>query len=161
MERTRWPTTYKGVRRDILLGLAEMPCPWHWKLVDYRIASGSSDMEPDLFSPWEDEQRLEALMPLVDRMFDRCEETVRHTSRSLLCWLRSTKPQSCYPKPFTLVALDSSKKAYRRRWKRFLAFAFRLYRMSSDVRRCLPSSRSRAIAAFIYTAARLVRPKSA
>ena len=27
MERTRWHTTYQGARRDILLGLAEMPNP--------------------------------------------------------------------------------------------------------------------------------------
>ena len=27
MERTRWETTYKGYRRDILLNLTEMPWP--------------------------------------------------------------------------------------------------------------------------------------
>ncbi|KAK5292262.1 hypothetical protein LTR16_001987 [Cryomyces antarcticus] len=102
---------------------------------DHVIGKGSSDAKPDISSSWQDEHKIDGLMPIIDRMLDRCEETVRHTSRVLLCWLRSTKPQSCYPKPFTLVALDVSKKKYRRLWKRFFALVFRAYRMPLDVRR--------------------------
>jgi hypothetical protein len=68
-------------------------------------------------------------------MLDRCEETMHHTSRSLLCWLRSTRPHVCYPKPFTLVAHEKSQKKYRQLWKRFLAFVFRLFRMPISLRR--------------------------
>jgi hypothetical protein len=82
------------------------------------------------------EQRIAALMPVINDMLDRCEETVHHTSRVLLRWLRSTKPQSCYPKPFTLVALPQSKRKYHPIFKRFVAFLFRAYRLPIDFRRC-------------------------
>jgi hypothetical protein len=129
MERTRWHTTYQGARRDILLGLAEMPNP-------NRSAEGYIiDKELDVLSSRQDERRIAALMPVIDDMLDRCEETVRHTSRVLLRWLRSTRPQECSSKPFTLVALELSKRRYRRTFKRFFALVFRAYRMSRDVRR--------------------------
>ena len=66
-------------------------------------------------------------MASVDRMLDRCEETMQHTGRSLLCWLRSTKPQACLLKPFALVGLKKSRTKYRRYFQRFIAFAFRAY----------------------------------
>jgi hypothetical protein len=74
-------------------------------------------------------------------MLDRCEETMRKTSRSLLCWLRSTRPQACYPKPFTPVALDASKRKYRQLFKRFVAFKFRAFLMPADLRRKLTGIR--------------------
>lgn len=80
-------------------------------------------------------------MVAVDHMVDRWEDTMRHTGRTILCWLRSTKPQTCYPKPFTLVALQSSAKKYRQLLKRFLAFVFRASRMSADVRHRLTGVR--------------------
>ena len=48
-----------------------------------------------------------------------------HTSRNLLCWLRSTKTQTCYQKPFALVSLKASKAKYCRYFQRYIAFAFR------------------------------------
>ena len=79
-------------------GLAEMPNP-------NRSAEGYIiDKELDVLSSRQDERRIAALMPVIDDMLDRCEETVRHTSRVLLRWLRSTRPQECSSKPFTLVA---------------------------------------------------------
>src|SRR5258706_10984897 len=72
-------------------------------------------------------------MAVIDRMFDRCEETMQHTSHLLLRWLRSTTLQTCYPKPFTLVALSASRKKYRRYWKRFIAFCFRSSRIEPEL----------------------------
>ncbi|KAF4634282.1 hypothetical protein G7Y89_g3828 [Cudoniella acicularis] len=126
IERTRWLETYLGARQDILLGLAEMPNLYR-STEEYMTGEGSQDGEGDAISSWQDEQRIAALMPIIDGMLDRCEETVQHTSRAVLCWLRSTKPQSCYPKPFTLVALPQSKRKYRRIFKRFFALLFRAY----------------------------------
>ncbi|KAH9203937.1 hypothetical protein DL95DRAFT_247965, partial [Leptodontidium sp. 2 PMI_412] len=139
MDRTRWPITYKGVRRDILRRLTEMPpvsSP-----ADHFLGQGSNPMDQDIISSQEDEVKISLLMILVDRMLDRCEETARHTGRSLLCWLRSTKPLTCYPKPFTLVGLKVSENKYRRYFKRFLALAFRAYRMPIDVRHRLTGIR--------------------
>ncbi|KAH8598381.1 hypothetical protein B0O99DRAFT_659955 [Bisporella sp. PMI_857] len=83
-----------------------------------------------------DEAKIALLTVAVDHMLDRCEETVRHTSCTLLCWLRSANPQVRYPKPFTLVAPKSSRRKYRQLLKRFFALAFRAYRMPLNTRRC-------------------------
>ncbi|KAJ9412497.1 hypothetical protein FOXG_14907 [Fusarium oxysporum f. sp. lycopersici 4287] len=60
--------------------------------------------------------------------------TARHTGRSLLCWLRSSRLESCGQNPFTLLAEDSSRKRYWRLWKRFIAFVIRGHRMPTSVR---------------------------
>jgi hypothetical protein len=61
------------------------------------------------FSTREDEQKLVSLVAVVYRMIEHCEETLQHTPRSYLCWLRSTMTEACYPKPFSLVSLKVSK----------------------------------------------------
>jgi hypothetical protein len=139
MERTRWEITYQGFRRDILRSLTEMP--WGFPPTDHVLGPSSNPADPELVSPQDDEAKIALLMVAVDHMLDRCEETLQHTGRTLLCWLRSTKPQTCYPKPFTLVALKSSKKKYRQLPKRLIAFLFRSYRMPVDVRRGLTGIR--------------------
>lgn len=116
MERTRWETTYQGFRRDILQSLAEMPR--NSSRADHILGRSPNPTDPNLVSPREDEVKIALLTVAVDHMLDRCEETMQHTGRTLLCWLRSTKHQTCYPKPFTLVALESSKRKYRQLWKR-------------------------------------------
>jgi hypothetical protein len=50
---------------------------------------GENDLDEDLVSPLEDEQKIATFLKLVDGMMDRCEETARKTSRNVLCWLRS------------------------------------------------------------------------
>ncbi|KAH8750132.1 hypothetical protein F5882DRAFT_488086, partial [Hyaloscypha sp. PMI_1271] len=130
MERTQWEITYRGCRRDILRSLTEMP--WGSPSADHVLGRSSNPADPELVSPQDDEAKIALLMVTVDHMLDRCEETMQHTGRTILCWLRSTKPQTCYPKPFTLVALKSSKKKYRQLLKRFFAFTFRAYRMPVD-----------------------------
>ena len=140
MDRTCWPVAYKNVRRDILQALAEM-LDLYCRPSDHFLGQGPSDTDEDLSSPWQDEQKIWCLMGAVDRILDRCEETMRHTSRSLLCWLRSTNPPVCYSKPFTLVALETSTKEYRKLFKRFVVFIFRASRMSADLPRQLTGIR--------------------
>ncbi|KID81245.1 hypothetical protein MGU_11382 [Metarhizium guizhouense ARSEF 977] len=62
------------------------------------------------------------ILLFVDPMMDRCEETAKKTGRSVLCWLKSVRLQSSYPKPFTLVRQSST-------------FAFRIYRADSPILR--------------------------
>jgi len=81
MERTRWLSTYQGVRRDILQRLAQMPL-CNRGVADRFLGRGSSTADPDIVSPRQDEQKIGTLLLLVDRMLDRCEETVRHTGRT-------------------------------------------------------------------------------
>ncbi|KAH6689252.1 hypothetical protein BKA61DRAFT_717673 [Leptodontidium sp. MPI-SDFR-AT-0119] len=139
MERTRWEITYQGFRRDILRSLTEMP--WGSPWIDHVLGPSSNPTDLGLVSPQDDEAKIALLIVAVDHVLDRCEETMQHTGRTILCWLRSTKPQTCYPKPFTLVALKSSKKKYRQLLKRFFAFTFCAYRMPVDVRRRLTGIR--------------------
>lgn len=128
MDRTRWPTTYKDVRRDILLGLSQLPD--RRRLAEgYHIGQAVDRGEGGILSSPHDEQKLSCLVDAVGRMLDRCEETVRHTSRSLLCWLRSFDNDRCVPRPFSLTARDPSRKRYWRLWKRCIVFVFRSCRL--------------------------------
>ena len=125
MERTRWPITYQAVHRDILLGLADPPAMPRGD--DWTI--GSSKHELLVVSPAEDEQRIWHLTKAVEAVLDRCEETMRRTGRPLLCWLITTRPSPCFPKPFKFLGRETTRKSYRRWLKGFLAFVFRAWRM--------------------------------
>ncbi|KAF1348298.1 hypothetical protein EJ07DRAFT_141904, partial [Lizonia empirigonia] len=75
MERTRWPMTYQGVRRDVLLGLAELAVVHDG--VDLTI--GQSEHDSKMTSPAGDEQKIWHLTQGVQTVLDRCEETMRGT----------------------------------------------------------------------------------
>ncbi|KAJ9655510.1 hypothetical protein H2201_008786 [Coniosporium apollinis] len=133
MERTRWPITYQGVRRDILLRLANIPVTDEanrYKLV--RTEDGV-----DLASSGEDEKRIWHLTQVVQVLLDRCEETMRRTSRPILCWLITARPLPCFPKPFKFLGREKSRRSYRRWLKGFVAFVFRVWRMESKIRSSL------------------------
>ncbi|KAH8799328.1 hypothetical protein F5884DRAFT_811482 [Xylogone sp. PMI_703] len=141
MDRTGWEETYRGKRRDILQALTEIPPSRPW--TDHFLGRGPGPGDPDLVSPLEDEIKIACLMVGMQRVFDRCKKTAQSTGHTLLRWLRSTKPDSCYPKPFTLVALQSTEKAYLRTFLRFVCLVFRAYRIPVDVRRRLTGIRFR------------------
>ncbi|KAH6953953.1 hypothetical protein BKA56DRAFT_707727 [Ilyonectria sp. MPI-CAGE-AT-0026] len=101
---------------------------------DYNLGQGLCQGDPDITISWQDEQKISCIASAVDIIFDKCEETARHTSRSLLCWLRSPQLQSCQPKPFKLIVQNSSRQRYWRLWKRLLTFIFRGYRMPASIR---------------------------
>ncbi|KEY74880.1 hypothetical protein S7711_09670 [Stachybotrys chartarum IBT 7711] len=60
----------------------------------------------------EDKRKMTGILQAIDAVLDQCKETVRRTSHNILCWLKSTRPQSSYPKPFSLVHHDSTTKKY-------------------------------------------------
>jgi hypothetical protein len=74
MERTSWATTYDGISHDILLNLSTMP---YNNSADHFLGHGSGDNGPDFFSPQRDERKLYSLVIAVNRMLDRCEETMQ------------------------------------------------------------------------------------
>ncbi|KAI5455853.1 hypothetical protein BGZ63DRAFT_368048, partial [Mariannaea sp. PMI_226] len=119
LERTRWPTIFKGSRRDILKAMNQLPRRYVDRLSrsDYNISQGPAEGNPSITSSWDDERKLACIVGAIDRMFDRCENTVQHISRFLLCWLLSTYPQFCHTRPFSLVAKTSTKVRYRYLWK--------------------------------------------
>jgi hypothetical protein len=138
IERTRWAVTYSGIRRDLLRRLAAVLSPGG---ADVFLGPGPSPGDPDLWSPRQDEQKLYRLMGAVQRVLDRCDETVRHTGHGLLRWLQSTQPHACCRKPFTLVSLPTTKKKYWRLFQRFVVFVFRVFQISSGSRRRLTGIR--------------------
>ncbi|KAH7074967.1 hypothetical protein BKA63DRAFT_444495, partial [Paraphoma chrysanthemicola] len=139
MERTRWPITYQGVRRDVLLGLGDIPVAY--EAVDLTI--GQSEDGTNITSTSKDEQKIWHLTQAVQVVLYRCEETMRRTSRPLLCWLITTRPSPCFPKPFKFLGREQTRRSYRRWLKGFLAFVFRAWRMEPGKRSSLTGIRLR------------------
>ena len=140
LERTGWEQTYEAVNRDLLRNLTIAPSPGLSPPTGLLLGQGGSGagyarLGGDVISPADDEWKIAALMAAVDTVMDRCEQTARTTSRSILCWLRSVRPHGCYAKPFTFVSTAASRKRYILLLKRFVAMVFRAYRLPSGVRR--------------------------
>ena len=84
----------------------------------------------ELYSPHDDEARLMRMRAAIDRAFDRCEDTVRHTDVALHFWLRSDNPdRPCKRAPFRLVGRESTTVAYRRLMERCVCFWMRFWRL--------------------------------
>lgn len=133
IERTRWAETYRGARRDVLVALTVPPTASSQR----RGLSLGRLVDLELHSRPEDERRLGQIAQAVDRLFDRCEETVKRTGHPILCWLRSRHARSTFSKPFQLVGRPSTRYRYRRVWKRFLWLALRVYRLPAAVRQAV------------------------
>lgn len=88
MKRTRWPITYQGVRRDVLLDLTVVPVAHHGVV----LTVGQSGHGLNVMSPSKDEQRIWHLTQAVQAVLSRCEGTMRRTGHPLLCWLITTRP---------------------------------------------------------------------
>ncbi|KAI3573852.1 hypothetical protein IWW34DRAFT_751844 [Fusarium oxysporum f. sp. albedinis] len=138
LERTGWERTFGGIDRELLKNLTTAPSPVtsHRGLILKESSNRSSDVYSDewMISSADDERKITALLAAVDMVMDRCEQTARTTSRSLLCWLRSVRPHGCYAKPFTFVGKAASRRKYIRLLKRFIALVFRAYRLPADIR---------------------------
>ncbi|KAH7199034.1 uncharacterized protein B0J16DRAFT_360609 [Fusarium flagelliforme] len=134
LDRTQWPSIYRGSRRDVLRALIRLP-DRHSLNADYILGQGSLEGASNLISPREDEQKISCIMRALDSVIDRCEDTVRYTSHNLRCWLLSSRLQSRREIAFNLVAEKSSEIKYRRTQKQLLAFVLRLYRMPDGSRR--------------------------
>ncbi|KAL6405826.1 hypothetical protein AUP68_10965 [Ilyonectria robusta] len=137
LERTRWPIAYKNVRRDILQAMTRLPACNRIDPsfnADFVLGQGPREGDADIVSLKHDEQKIACMLGAVDLTLDRCELTVQHTSRLLLCWLLSSKPGAYQPKPFALMTEENTRKKYRSLWKRFIAFILRAYLISATIR---------------------------
>ncbi|KFA53315.1 hypothetical protein S40293_10275 [Stachybotrys chartarum IBT 40293] len=124
-------------------GWEEMPrwradCPAQQRALYRQFATQSGKISD---AEIEDEKRIETIVGLFDKTMDRCEDTVRKTSRGLLCWLRNISPSTCYQKPFSFVIYNSTTRRYRLLFKRCLALVLRAYRMSPEIRRMIIGAR--------------------
>jgi hypothetical protein len=83
-----------------------------------------------------DEHRIRSIGAGIDALFDRCEDTARHTDHSIRCWLRSNLADRPYKAPFQLTIRLSTRSWYRTLWRRLVYFWFRLYRLQHHLQ-CL------------------------
>jgi hypothetical protein len=97
MRRTCWAETFAGADRKLLVQLAQIP-----RAAERDLALGVYEGSA-MYSSRKDECKLSYLVTALDRVFDRCEDTVRPTDVSLRCLLRSSYPDRTYKAPFELV----------------------------------------------------------
>ena len=140
MDRTQWLKTYQNGGRDILQALVRLPNSGGVE-ADYTICEMPGGNRAPLVSSRISEQKLSYLLGAMDCLLDRCEETVRHTSRHILSWLQSTKQTMDTRRTFSLVAKPASRQRYRRLWKCFIAFLFRVSHLSEEIRKDLLGDR--------------------
>ncbi len=100
IERTGWERMFKGRDRNVLSTMLSLP--WHRRTQPpLQLAlPGTPRFEEGLVITAEDETKIAHLLSLVNPMMERCDETVRKTSRNLLSWLKSVRPLSSSPDPF-------------------------------------------------------------
>lgn len=137
MRRTGWTKTFLGANRSLLVMLGTSP-----KINGDAFDVGDDKGTKVVFSAT-DERRLTVVGHAIDRFFDRCEGTLRHTDHSLRCCLRSHYPGRSYKSPLELPSRDSTRTRYRSLWKRMIFFCIRVYLLEERTRRtilCLPFS---------------------
>ncbi|KAG7408747.1 hypothetical protein Forpe1208_v012128 [Fusarium oxysporum f. sp. rapae] len=128
MRRTDWDRIFENAECSLLISLALLPSPSPQKLY-----LGTYNRK-ELSSSRADEHKLMAIVSALDRLFDRCGETVRFTDTSVRRWLRGRFPDRPYKTPFELVS-PSSERLYRREFKRCICFWLRLWRLPISIAR--------------------------
>lgn len=123
MRRTGWDDLFKDAHRDVLITLLTPPYT-HSSSLRPAIHNGRT-----LVSPAADEDKLRLMMAALDRLIDRCCDTIRHTDVSMRRWLRGRFADRPFKAPFELVSRPESERKYRRLIKRFLCFWLRLWRL--------------------------------
>ncbi|KAG4282249.1 hypothetical protein FPRO04_13325 [Fusarium proliferatum] len=127
MRRTRWGETFSQARRDMLVTLSEVPLT-----TGQPFWIGVHDGE-QICSPVKDECKLAFIVQALDRLFDRCADTVMHTDVSVRRWLRGRFSDRPYKAPFELVMRSASESQYRKEFKRCLCFWFRVLQLPKSV----------------------------
>jgi hypothetical protein len=124
---TQWPAQFAGLSLEIIAATAVLPekAPQSDRILGPFAGE-------QFLSPVADEVKLQQLVQLLDRMFDRCNETVAVTPHLLRCWLHTTTLEGFWPKPFQLLGRPKSQQKYRARWKQFICFAFRVWATDSS-----------------------------
>lgn len=125
MRRTGWERIFEGhggARKEVLVLLSELPTS-----TGHSLHLGDHDGQA-LQSSADDERKLALMVVALDRLLDRCGDTVQHTDVSLRRWLRSIILGRSFKAPFELVTRPSSERAYRNEYKRCLCFWLRLWR---------------------------------
>ncbi|KAK9443846.1 tlh3 [Metarhizium brunneum] len=131
MRRTGWDALFANANRRLLIALYQTPMK-----ADGPYYLGTYEGKP-IESPASDEARLRAIIHALDRLFDRCADTVTHTDTAIRRWVRGRFADRPYKAPFHLVAHERSERQYRRLLKRCLCMWLRLWRIPRSTARAL------------------------
>jgi len=128
MRHTGWNEMFATANRALLVRLTQLPC-----CSKSGLHLGTYE-EVERYSCRDDEKRLAHIVTALNGVFDRCEDTVKHTDNSLRCWLRGHTSDRPFPAAFELVGRKSTTRGYRRLMERFVCFCFRLWRLEAGIR---------------------------
>ncbi|KAH8797668.1 hypothetical protein F5884DRAFT_759026 [Xylogone sp. PMI_703] len=122
-ERTRWPEQFANRPLDIIAATARLPRPRSNE--DYQLGFWDGEV---ISSSAEDEMKIQTLLSLLDKMFDRCFCTLTATSYQFQCWMTSFKP-TVFVNVHALSMLKSSggQGWHTRLWKRLFSYVFRVW----------------------------------
>lgn len=128
MRHTGWAQMFSSANLALLRKMIQAPMTTHGG----RIVLGTIDGR-EIASHVAHERKLHMIGIAIDRFFDRCEDTVRNTDHSLLCWLHSQHHGKAYKAPFVLPGREATRKRYRGTWKRIVFFCIRAYLIQAQV----------------------------
>jgi hypothetical protein len=120
MRRTGWAQMFSNTHLRVLTKMVQPLMTTHGERVVLDTLG-----DKDIVTHASHERKLHAISMAIDQFFDRCEDTVRHTDHSLLCWLRSQYHGKPYKAPFELLGREATRKRYRVLWKRIVFFCLR------------------------------------
>jgi hypothetical protein len=129
MRRTGWTNLFSGTNRSVLVALSRPPVAF-----SDGFSVGGEHGQETVFSS-ADERRLAVVSASIDRFFDRCEDTLRHTDHSIRCCLRSHFPGRSYKSPFELPSRNSTRTRNRSLWKRMIYFCIRIHLLGENTRK--------------------------
>ncbi|KFG84159.1 RecQ helicase TLH3 [Metarhizium anisopliae] len=131
MRRTGWEAIFANTNQRLLITLYQTPMK-----VDGPYYLRAYDGKP-IKSPASDEARLRVILHALDRLFNRCADTVTHTDTVIRRWVRGRFADRPYKAPFQLVAHERSERQYRRLLKRCLCMWLRLWRIPRSTAKAL------------------------
>ena len=82
----------------------------------------------------EDEIKIQAMLSLLDQMFQRCHETLDATSHRLRCWINTASTDGYYHHPLQGLQLKRTERTYINLFKRFFCYVFRAWATPRDLR---------------------------
>jgi hypothetical protein len=121
--RTRWLETYCGADRSILVRLASLPTVDSVRTGRYLGTHDGFRLQVSA----SDERRIVVVLRAIEELYSRCEETVHHTARPILCRMYSLSLHSSTQRAFQLVHRPASRSKYIRVIKKYFSFLLSIY----------------------------------
>jgi hypothetical protein len=129
LQYTKWPKQFAHRPLEVIAAAARRP--ESYPCDDYLLGFWNGS---ELRSPVEDEVKIQALLYLLETMFQRCHETLDLSSHQLRCWVKSFKADVFYPYPLKPLQCQGSRDGYIGLWMRFFCYVFRVWALPPNLR---------------------------